>query len=76
MDFKIFKVATFSQSYRLAFSFFFFFTIKPPYSIPIGKLKLAIWETSFWTFLDKFGHMGPSDISQDLFCSFLKYVAF
>ena len=37
---------------------------KPPHSIPIGKLRLAIWDTSFWTFLVKFGHKG-------LFLSFL-----
>ena len=27
----------------------FKFTLKPPYSIAIGKLRLAIWDTSFWT---------------------------
>ena len=37
----------------------FKFTLKPPYSIAIGKLRLAIWDTSFWTFLVKFGHKGP-----------------
>ena len=37
----------------------FKFTLKPPYSIAIGKLRLAIWDTSFWTFLLKFGHKGP-----------------
>ena len=37
----------------------FKFTLKPPYSIVIGKLRLAIWDTSFWTFLLKFGHKGP-----------------
>ena len=35
------------------------FTIKPPYSIAHDKLQLAIWDTSFWTFLLKFGHKGP-----------------
>ena len=29
----------------------FKFTLKPPYSITHGKLRLAIWDTSFWTFL-------------------------
>ena len=29
----------------------FKFTLKPPYSITHGKLKLAIWNTSFCTFL-------------------------
>ena len=37
----------------------FKFTLKPPYSIAHDKLRLAIWDTSFWTFLLKFGHKGP-----------------
>ena len=37
----------------------FKFTLKPPYRIAIGKLQLAIWDTSFWTFWLKFGHKGP-----------------
>ena len=37
----------------------FKFTLKPPYSIMHGKLQLAIWDTSFWTFWLKFGHKGP-----------------
>ena len=37
----------------------FKFTLKRPYSIMCGKLRLAIWETSFWTFWLKFGHKGP-----------------
>ena len=37
----------------------FKFTLKPPNSIAIGKLRLAIWDTSFWTFWLKFGHKGP-----------------
>ena len=41
----------------------FKFTLKPPYSIMCSKLQLAIWDTSFWTFLVKFGHKGPWDIS-------------
>ena len=32
------------------------FTLKPPYSITHDKLRLAIWDTSFWTFWVKFGH--------------------
>ena len=28
----------------------FKFTLKPPYSIAHDKLRLAIWDTSFWTF--------------------------
>ena len=27
----------------------FSFTLKPPYSITYGKLRLAIWDFSFWT---------------------------
>ena len=41
----------------------FKFTLKPPNSIALGKLRLAIWDTSFWTFWLKFGHNGPWDIS-------------
>ena len=37
----------------------FKFTLKPPYSIARGKLQLAIWDTSLWTFWLKFGHKGP-----------------
>ena len=37
----------------------FKFTLKPPYSITHGKLRLTIWDTSFWTFWLKFGHKGP-----------------
>ena len=37
----------------------FKFTLKPPNSITLDKLRLAIWDTSFWTFLVKFGHNGP-----------------
>ena len=29
------------------------------YSIAHDNLRLAIWNTSFWTFLVKFGHKGP-----------------
>ena len=54
----------------------FKFTLKPPNRITHDKLRLAIWDTSFWTFWLKFGHNGPWDISQDLFWSFLKYVNF
>ena len=37
----------------------FKFTLKPPYSITHSKLRLAIWDTSFWTFWLKFGHKTP-----------------
>ena len=41
----------------------FKFALKPPYSIAHDKLRLAIRDTSFWTFWLKFGHKGPWDIS-------------
>ena len=49
------------QSIDVSFIIFrwFKFTLKPPNSIAIGKLRLAIWDTSFWTFWLKFGHKGP-----------------
>ena len=34
-------------------------TLKPPYSIACGKLRLAIWDTCFRTFWLKFGHKAP-----------------
>ena len=37
----------------------FKFTLKPPISIGHGKFRLAIWNTSFWNFLVKFGHNRP-----------------
>ena len=37
----------------------FKFTLKPPNRITGDKLRLAIWDTSFWTFWLKFGHKGP-----------------
>ena len=41
----------------------FKFTLKPPNRITGEKLRLTIWDTSFWTFWVKFGHNGPWDIS-------------
>ena len=38
-----------------AFIRWFKFTLKPPYRIAIGNFFSAIWETSHWTFLVKFG---------------------
>ena len=38
----------------------FKFTLKPPYSIAHGKLRLAIWETSFWTFFAQIWTQGTS----------------
>ena len=55
---------TFSSNlWNMSLFRWFKFTLKPPYSIAIGKLWLAIWDTSFWTFWVKFGHKGPWDIS-------------
>ena len=51
-----------SESCLLIFRWFKF-TLKPPNRIGRGKLRLAIWDTSFWTFWVKFGHNGPWDIS-------------
>ena len=47
-----------TEAYKLIFRWFKF-TLKPPYSIAHDKLRLAIWDTSFWTFWLKFGHKGP-----------------
>ena len=52
------KASTRRQLFR-----WFKFALKPPYSITHSKLRLAIWDTFFWTFLVKFGHKGPWDIS-------------
>ena len=43
----------------LHFFRWFKFTLKPPYSIALDNLRLAIWDVSFWTFWLKFGHKGP-----------------
>ena len=52
------------KNYPLPLIFRWFkFTLKPPYSITHDNLRLAIWDTSFWTFWLKFGHKGPWDIS-------------
>ena len=47
-----------AENFNMLFRWFKF-TLKPPYSIAHGKLRLAIWDTSFWTFWLKFGHKGP-----------------
>ena len=46
-------------NYQINLDLIRIFTLKPPYSIAHGKLRLAIWDTSFWTFWLKFGHKGP-----------------
>ena len=57
---KISEMVSVSEK-RLAASVlrWFKFTLKPPYSIAHDKLRLAIWDTSCWTFWLKFGHKGP-----------------
>ena len=51
------------QMYLISWLFRWFkFTLKPPNRITGEKLRLAIWDTFFWTFLVKFGHNGPWDI--------------
>ena len=37
----------------------FKFTLKPPIAVARDNLRLAIWDTSFWTFFVKFGHRTP-----------------
>ena len=50
----------FKVTFHLGLVFRWFkFTLTPPYSIAHDKLRLAIWDTSFWTFWLKFGHKGP-----------------
>ena len=44
---------------QLFFIRWFKFTLKPPNRITGEKLRLTIWDTSFWTFWVKFGHNGP-----------------
>ena len=53
--------ASLRKGVRLFLALFrwFKFTLKPPYSIAHDNLRLAIWDTSFWTFWLKFGHKGP-----------------
>ena len=48
----------------------FKFTLKPHYRITRDKLRLAIWDTSFWTFWLKFGHKGPWDILRPILVIF------
>ena len=54
----------------------FKFTLKPPYSIMIGNIFLAIWNTFHRNIFVKFGLKTPYDISLDPFWSILKYVNF
>ena len=58
---KIFRIPPNKKLKTLVFRWFKF-TLKPPYSIAHDKLRLAIWDTSYWTFWLKFGHKGPWDI--------------
>ena len=54
----------------------FKFTLKPPYRIAIGNFFLAIWDTSHWNFLVKFGLKTAWDMSYDILLSLLKFVNF
>ena len=54
----------------------FKFTLKPPYRIAIGNLFSAIWDTSHWNFLVKFGLKTGWDMSYDILLSLLKFVNF
>ena len=54
----IWKLIKIIQFYLKDFRWFKF-TLKPPNRIMGEKLRLAIWDTSFWTFWVKFGHNGP-----------------
>ena len=52
------RTANYDWPFRTLFRWFKF-TLKPPYNIVHDNLRLAIWDTSFWTFWLKFGHKGP-----------------
>ena len=54
----------------------FKFTLKPPYRIAIGNFFSAIWDTSHWNFLVKFGLKTAWDMSYDILLSLLKFVNF
>ena len=59
LGFEITYRRNFNNFLETCFFRWFKFTLKPPYSIAHDKLRLAIWDTSFWTFWLKFGHKGP-----------------
>ena len=69
---------SFSLVLSAAFLLFrwFKFTLKPPYRIAIGNFFLAIWDTSHWNFLVKFGLKTAWDMSYDILLSLLKFVNF
>ena len=54
----------------------FKFTLKPPYRIANGNFFSAIWDTSHWNFLVKFGLKTAWDMSYDILLSLLKFVNF
>ena len=54
----------------------FKFTLKPPYRIAISNFFSAIWDTSHWNFLVKFGLKTAWDMSYDILLSLLKCVNF
>ena len=54
----------------------FKFTLEPPNSITHGNLLSAIWDTSHWNFVVKFGLKTAWHISYDILWSLLSYVNF
>ena len=58
----------------LAIFRWFKFTLKPPYRIANGNFFSAIWDTSHWNFLVKFGLKTAWDMSYDILLSLLKFV--
>ena len=64
-----------SKSVCMVFRWFKF-TLKPPYRIAIGNFFSAIWDTSHWNFLVKFGLKTAWDMSYDILLSLLKFVNF
>ena len=55
----MYKVMTNIKIWEYSVFRWFKFTLKPPNRITRDKLRLAIWDTSAWPFLVKFGHNGP-----------------
>ena len=57
-EFNLYEVVNEHNEPIMVFRWFKF-TLKPPNRITHDKLRLAIWDTSAWPFLVKFGHNGP-----------------
>ena len=73
--FEVFYLSGDSSPVTLAFRWFKF-TLKPPNSVMHGNLLWAIWDTSHWNFLVKFGLKTAWHISCDILWSLLTYVNF